>query len=158
MNASDFLNVETRRHVSLSAVLIPDVRSDGDRLAMFWSVLQQRFWSGPAQRESPSGARGAAKSRTRKAAKRVRPLRTGACHGLADGHNKDLEKATAEAAAWQKDVVPLRENFDGRMIAANAALAMQLFRLFEEERAMPEEMAKMRGEMEEAVKLSAKLW
>ncbi len=44
-----------------------------------------------------------------------------------------------------------------RMIAANAALAKQLFLLFEEERATPEEMAKMRGVMEEAVKPIRKL-
>ncbi len=90
MNASDFPNVETRRYVSVSPFSFLMFRLMVIGLAMFWSVLQKRFWSGPA----PAGSRraeagGRAKSRN------SRKQRTEFIHseqeraiGLADGSHQ----------------------------------------------------------------------
>ncbi|MBY0587191.1 hypothetical protein K2X85_08445 [bacterium] len=122
-------------------------------LAIFWSVLQQQFGLGPA----PAGSRRADQEAARQAElekKRVEFVRFEQDRGisLADQASKDIERAINEAGIWQKDFVPLLENFDGRMIAANAPLTEQLFSLFDEPRMSVDDLTKLRTEMEEAVR------
>lgn len=122
-------------------------------LAMFWSVLQQRFWNSPA----PAGSRRAeqeAQQRAELEKQRTEFVRSEQDRGigLADQATKDIERAINEAGTWQKDFVPLLGNFDGRMIAANVPLTGQLFSLFDERRMSAEELTKLRAEMEEAVR------
>lgn len=118
-----------------------------------WLAIQQYFWNNPA----PAGSRRAEQEAVQRAElerQRVEFVRSEQNRGidLADQATKDIERAINEAASWTKDVVPLQENFDGRMIAANAPLTKQLFSLFDEQRASADELTKLRTEMEEAIR------
>ena len=53
---------------------------------------------------------------------------------LTDATLASVEAALAQIEAWNKDIDPLRTNFNGRVIASDDGLTAQLFFLFEDQR------------------------